>query len=39
VILDKHQEVFAVYSLTSHDLGNPANAEQFKQLLRDATRR
>ena len=39
VILDKHQDVFAVYSLTSHDLGVPANREELKQILRNATAR
>lgn len=36
VILDRHQELFATYNLTTHDLAVVAHRDELKQLLRAA---
>lgn len=36
IILDKRQELFAVYNLTSNNLGLQERRDELKQLLRDA---
>jgi hypothetical protein len=37
VILDRHQDIHAVFNLTSHDLANSANRAELKRLLREAS--
>jgi hypothetical protein len=36
VILDRHQEVHAIYNLTSHNLAIAGNREELRALLRSA---
>jgi hypothetical protein len=36
IVLDHENRVFAIYNLSTHDLGTPANYEELKALLLEA---